>query len=228
MCGRYARRGDKQKIAEVFHVNEVPDFAMPDADYNVAPTTFQPIIRESKETGEREMVLARWGLIPFFTKELSDIKGLSTINAKAETIATARTWREPFRKRRCLVPVSAFYEWDKKGDKKPYAIDLANGGMFAFAGLWDGWKDKDGRWLQSYAIVTTAANELMAPFHDRMPVILRPRDYDRWMQREESEQPPIDLLRPFDADEMEMHPANPAVGNYRNNGPEMLREPSGR
>ena len=117
MCGRYARRGDKQKIAETFHVKEVPDFAMPEADYNIAPTTFQPIIRESRDTGEREMVLARWGLIPFFTKEQSDIKGLSTINAKAETIATARTWREPFKKRRCLVPVSAFYEWDKKGDK---------------------------------------------------------------------------------------------------------------
>jgi putative SOS response-associated peptidase YedK len=97
--------------------------------------------------------------------------------------------------------------------------------MFAFAGLWDAWKDKDGRWLQSYAIVTTAANELMALFYDRMPVILRPRDYDRWMQRDETEQPPIDLLRPFDSDEMEMHPANPAEGNYRNNGPEMLREP---
>jgi putative SOS response-associated peptidase YedK len=222
MCGRYARRGDKQRIAEAFHVKEVPDFAMPDADYNIAPTTFQPIIRESRDTGEREMVLARWGLIPFFTKDLSDIKGLSTINAKAETIATARTWREPFRKRRCLVPGSAFYEWDKKGDKKPYTMDLGNGGMFAFAGLWDAWKDKEGRWLQSFAIVTTGANELMARIHDRMPVILRPRDYDRWMQREVTGQPPVDLLRPFPAEEMEMRPANPAVGNYHNNGPEML------
>jgi len=222
MCGRYARRGDKQKIAEAFHVKDVPDFAMPEADYNIAPTTFQPIIRDSRETGEREMVLARWGLIPFFTKELSEIKGLSTINAKSEGIATSRTWREPFRKRRCLVPASAFYEWDKKGEKKPYTIDLANGRMFAFAGLWDAWKDKDGRWLQSYAIVTTAANELMASIHDRMPVILRPRDYDRWLDREPSEQPPLDLLRPLPSDEMEMRPANPAVGNVRSNGPEML------
>jgi len=222
MCGRYARRGDKQKIVEAFHVKDVPDFAMPEADYNIAPTTFQPIIRDSRETGEREMVLARWGLIPFFTKELSEIKGLSTINAKSEGIATSRTWREPFRKRRCLVPASAFYEWDKKGEKKPYTIDLANGRMFAFAGLWDAWKDKDGRWLQSYAIVTTAANELMASIHDRMPVILRPRDYDRWLDREPSEQPPLDLLRPLPSDEMEMRPANPAVGNVRNNGPEML------
>ena len=225
MCGRYARRGDKQKIAEAFHVKDVPDFAMPEADYNVAPTTFQPVIRDSRETGEREMVLARWGLIPFFTKELSEVKGLSTINAKSEGIATARTWREPFKKRRCLVPASAFYEWDKKGEKRPYTVDLANGKMFALAGLWDAWKDKDGRWLQSYAIVTTAANELMASIHDRMPVILRPRDYDRWLDREPSEQPPLDLLRPFPSDEMEMHPANPAVGNVRNNGPEMLADP---
>ena len=225
MCGRYARRGDKQKIAESFHVKETPDFAMPEADYNVAPTTFQPIIRDSRETGEREIVLARWGLIPFFTKELSEIKGLSTINAKSEGIASARTWREPFKKRRCLVPASAFYEWDKKGEKKPYTVDLANGKMFAFAGLWDAWKDKDGRWLQSYAIVTTAANELMASIHDRMPVILRPRDYDRWLDREPSEQPPLDLLRPFPSDEMEMRAANPAVGNVRNNGPEMLSDP---
>lgn len=225
MCGRYARRGDKQKIAESFHVKDVPDFAMPEADYNVAPTTFQPIIRQGRDTGEREILLARWGLIPFFTKELSEVKGFSTINAKSEGIATARTWREPFKKRRCLVPASAFYEWDKKGEKKPYTIDLANGKMFALAGLWDAWKDKDGRWLQSYAIITTAANELMASIHDRMPVILRPRDYDRWLDREPSEQPPLDLLRPFPSDEMEMHPANPAVGNVRNNGPEMLADP---
>jgi putative SOS response-associated peptidase YedK len=225
MCGRYVRRGDKQRIAEAFHVGEMPDFAMPDADYNVAPTTFQPVIRESRDTGERELILARWGLVPFFAKELSDVKGTSTINARAETIATSRTWREPFKKRRCLVPASAFYEWDKKSGgktKQPYAFDLANGQMFAFAGVWNAWKDKDGHWLQSFSIVTTGANELMARIHDRMPVILRPRDYDRWLDREVTEQPPVDLLRPFDTEEMEMRPANPAVGNYRNNGAEML------
>ena len=84
---------------------------MPDADYNVAPTTHQPIIRQSRESGDRELILARWGLVPFFTKDLKDIKGLSTINARSETITKAPTWREPFKKRRCLVPVSAFFEW---------------------------------------------------------------------------------------------------------------------
>lgn len=224
MCGRYVRKGDKQRIAEAFHAKEVSILAMPDADYNIAPTTYQPIVRQSKDTGERELVSARWGLIPFFTKDMAQIKGLSTINAKAETIATSPTWREPFKKRRCLVPASAFYEWPKAGKapKQPYAFDLANGSMFAFAGVWDAWKDTEGHWLQSFAIVTTVANELMARIHDRMPVILRPGDYDRWLERGIPEQPPVDLLRPYDADEMEMTPANPAVGNVRNNGPTML------
>ena len=126
MCGRYVRRSDKQKIAEHFRAKpNPPELPMPDADYNVAPTTHQPIIRQSKETGDRELILARWGLVPFFTKDLADVKGLSTINARSETITKAPTWREPFRKRRCLVPVSAFYEWDKFASppKQPYAFE---------------------------------------------------------------------------------------------------------
>ena len=127
----------------------------------------QPIIRANRDTGERELVQLRWGLIPFFTKQFSDVKGISTINARAETVAKSPTYREPFKKRRCLVPASgAFYEWQKLDakNKQPFAFDLANGNMPAFAGLWDAWKDpKDSRWLQSYTIITTEANELMAP-----------------------------------------------------------------
>ena len=227
MCGRYGRRSDKQKIAEHFRATPTPaELPMPDADYNIAPTTHQPIIRQSRETGERELILARWGLVPFFTKDLNDIKGLSTINARAETITRAPIWREPFKKRRCLIPASFFIEWPKEGQppKQPYAIDLGNGSLFAFAGLWDAWKDKDGHWLQSYAIVTTEANELMAQIpHPRMPVILHARDYDRWLDREETERLPLDLLRPFEAEAMEMYKANPKVNNVRNNGPEMLK-----
>jgi putative SOS response-associated peptidase YedK len=185
MCGRYVRKSGKQKIAEAFNAKPVGDLPMPDADYNIAPTTHQPIIRESRDTGEREIVLARWGLIPFFTTTLSEIKGLSTINARAETIATSKTWREPFRKRRCLVPASAFYEWPENAPKprQPYVFDTTDASMFAFAGLWDAWKDAEGHWLQSFAIVTTDANELMARIHSRMPVILHRRDYDRWLDR---------------------------------------------
>ncbi len=105
MCGRYVRRSDKQKIAEYFHAPPVPaELPLPGEDYNVAPTTFQPIVRQSRESGEREIVLARWGLVPFFTKQLSDIKSLSTINARSESITKAPTWREPMKKRRCIVP----------------------------------------------------------------------------------------------------------------------------
>ena len=197
---------------------------MPPADYNIAPSTFQPIIRESREDGERELVLMRWGLIPFFTKQLSDVKGISTINARAESIPKSPTWREPFKKRRCLVPVSAFYEWKKLDTKtkQPYAFSVPDSPLFAFAGLWDAWKDPQGHWLQSFAICTTEANELMSSVHTRMPVILHHRDYDRWLTREVTDRPPIDLLRPFESEEMEMAPANPLVGNVRNNGPEML------
>jgi len=165
MCGRYVRRSDKQRIAEYFHANPEPaDLPMLGADYNIAPTTFQPMIRQSKETGDREMVLARWGLVPFFTKNLKEIKGLSTINARAESITKAATWREPMKKRRCVIPASSFYEWPKEGKppKQPYLFELVNGNLMGFAGLWDAWKGKDGHWLQSFAIVTTEANELMA------------------------------------------------------------------
>ena len=191
----------------------------------MAPTTQQPIIRQSRDTGERELILARWGLVPFFTKDIAEVKGLSTINARAETITKAPTWREPFRKRRCLIPANAFFEWPKEGKppKQPYSFELANGQPFAFAGLWDAWKDGEGHWLQSYAIVTTEANELMSRIHPRMPVILHPRDYDRWLDREETEQPPLDLLRPYESEGMEVFEANRLVGNVRNNGPEMMR-----
>jgi len=225
MCGRYGRTGDKQRIAEEFGVrSDFSTLAMPPSHYNIAPSTFQPVIRESREDGSREMVLMRWGLIPFFTKDPASIKGISTINARAETVPTAPTWREPFRKRRCIVPVSHFHEWKKLDakTKQPFAFRVSGNSMFAFAGLWDAWKDGEGHWLQSFSIVTTIANEIMAPVHTRMPVILHARDYDRWLSREVPEQPPVDLMRPFESDQMEINPANPLVGNVKNNGPEML------
>jgi putative SOS response-associated peptidase YedK len=168
----------------------------------------KPIIRNSRDTGERELALLRWGLIPFFTKHLSDIRGISTINARAETVTTSRTYREPFKKRRCLVP---------------FAFDLANGRMMAFADLWDAWKDPaNGQWLQSFTIITTDANELMAQVHNRMPVILHESNFDRWLSREDADRPPIDLLRPFPAAEMESFEVSKDVGNVRNNSPELL------
>ena len=138
MCGRYGRLSDKQKIAEAFLVQSgwASLAVLPD-DYNVAPSTFQPVIRKSKEDGNREMVLMRWGLIPFFIKNLSDVRGISTINARAESVLKAPLWREPTRKRRCLVPASFFYEWKKLAAKvrQPYAFSILDAELFAFAGL---------------------------------------------------------------------------------------------
>ncbi len=225
MCGRYFRRSDKQRIAEAFHLGKIaPDFVLPEWDFNVAPTTFQPVIRENRDSGDRELILMRWGLIPFFTKQLSEVKGISTINARAESIQESPTWRTPFRKRRCLVPADGFYEWKKLDakTKQPYAFKMSDGNPFAFAGLWDLWKGPDGKWLLSFAIVTTGANELMAPVHNRMPVILHRKDHARWLDRNDEDRLPVDLLRPFESGVMEASPCNPMVGNARNNGPEML------
>ncbi len=225
MCGRYLRRSDKQRIAEAFRLGTLPDSFILPPDYNVAPTSMQPIIRLNRDTGEREMVLMRWGLIPYFAKAAADFKGFSTINARSETVLKGSMWRRPFEKRRCLVPADGFYEWQKLDPKtkKPFAYTLSNGEPFAFAGLWDAWKDPaNGEWLQTFAIITTDANELASKVHDRMPVILHPKDYDRWLERGQAEQLPVDLLRPYEADDMNANACNPAVGNVRNNGPEML------
>jgi putative SOS response-associated peptidase YedK len=247
MCGRYFRRSEKQEIAERFHAGKVFEDPLT-ADYNIAPTTFQPIIRLSRDSGdltagEREMALLRWGLVPFFASSLKDFKGLTTFNARAESVATSATWREPFQRRRCLVPADGFYEWaekagetragtrskpQSKSGKQPYAITLTDGAPMAFAGLWDAWKEPKrspqevDRWLQSFAIVTTEANELMAPIQARMPVILRERDWEEWLDRDETRAAPVHLLRPYASEGMRVEACNPAVGNVRNNGPEML------
>jgi putative SOS response-associated peptidase YedK len=243
MCGRYFRSSEKQEIAKRYRADKVFEDPLA-ADYNIAPTTFQPVIRLSRSTGEREMALLRWGLVPFFATALKDFKGMTTFNARAESVATSATWNEPFKRRRCLVPADGFYEWammagevrdgargkrpPAKGTKQPFAITLTNGEPMAFAGLWDAWKEPKkspqevDRWLQSFAIVTTEANEVMAPICERMPVILRERDWDEWLERDDSRAAPMHLLRPYESEAMKTEPCNPAVGNAKNNGPEML------
>lgn len=260
MCGRYLRRSDKQRIAETFHLAKgLADLVLPPWDYNVAPTTFQPVIRADSETAanpipERELTLMRWGLVPYFAKELKTF-GYSTINARAESVATSATFRTAFERRRCLVPADGFYEWKvlpeltlfgpdpdfeakpskkKSAEKQPYAFTLASGEPFAFAGLWDRWKDPAGGFgaggsgvLESFTIITTTPNELTATVHDRMPVILRPQDYDLWLSHPPAEKntPQLELqalLRPYPADRMAAQPAHPDVGNVRNNHPGLL------
>ena len=231
MCGRYGRRADKQRIAEamqagyvnVFEVDIVPSF-------NIAPQTFQPIVRLNRDSGERELTVMRWGLVPWWSKDGK--AGFSTINAKAETLTTSPVFREPFQRRRCLVPAEWFYEWAKTGPKtkQPYAIALKDHSLFAFAGLWERWKDKaTGQRIETYAIVTTDPNELMEPLHDRMPVILAPKDYERWLAPTDPTHLPADLLRPFPAEKMTAWKVGSAVGNVKNDEPELIlpvRSPS--
>ena len=225
MCGRYYRRSDKQQLTQRFAANPTPSLTDLVPDYNVAPTTFQPVLRNSRDGGVRELLLMRWGLVPFFAKNLADFKGFSTFNAKAETVASQPTWREPFKcGRRCLIPADGFYEWKTLGpkDKQPYTFTVGQDSTFAFAGLWDAWHDKTaGEWLQSFAIITTTPNELTSSVHNRMPVILHQRDYDEWLLRDDGAQP-VHLMKPFPASEMQAREVSRDVGNVRNNHPELL------
>ena len=225
MCGRYGRRADKQRIAEWMqtHDTNVFDDLYFEPSYNIAPQSFQPVVRLDPETGERELTVMRWGLVPFWSKD--GTAAFNTINAKAETVATRPAYREPWKRRRCLVLADWFYEWKKIDEKtkQPYAISLKDGGLFAFAGLWDTWKDKaSGQELKTYTILTTDPNELLKPIHNRMPVIVARKDYQRWMAPAEPSHLPVDLLRPFPADEMKAWKVSRAVGNVRNNDPSLV------
>jgi putative SOS response-associated peptidase YedK len=154
----------------------------------------------------------------------------NTINAKAETLATSPTYREAFKRRRCLIPLDGFYEWQQINArlKQPFAVGLKGGRPFAVAGLWDRWKDKaTGASLETFTLITTDPNELMEPFHNRMPVIVRPEDYQRWMDPGDKEQPPVDLLRPYPDEEMAAWKVSSAVGNVRNDSPELIAPSNG-
>ena len=226
MCGRYVRRSDKQRIAEYFAVHgpSLPDFG---PSWNVAPQTLQPVVRLNRDTGERELVLMRWGLIPLWARDPKI--GLRTINAKAETITTAPAFREAIKYRRCLVPTDAFYEWQKLDakTKQPFAIAMKDGQPYALAGLWEKWKDrKAGAELLTFTVITTDPNEVVQPLHDRMPVIIPERNYDRWLNVSDTQRLPIDLLRPYEADKMTAWKVDKAVGNVKNDSPELIEPAS--
>jgi putative SOS response-associated peptidase YedK len=228
MCGRYGRRGEKQRIAEWMQTHNTDVFDELDEtnlapSFNVAPQSLQPVVRLNTETGERELTIMRWGLVPFRSKDGK--ASFSTINAKSETVATSPAFREAWKTRRCLVPADWFYEWQKLDEKtkQPFAIALKNDEMFAFAGLWETWKDKTtGQKLQTYTVLTTDPNELMAPIHNRMPVILHRQDYGKWLASADLAQLPVDLLKPYPAEEMKAWKVGSDVGNVRNNRPELI------
>ncbi len=191
--------------------------------YNVAPQRFQPVVRLGSEIGERELTVMRWGLVPFWSKDRTS--NFSTINARAKMVTISPLYREAMKRRRCLVPADWFYDWKKLDakTKQPYAIALKEGDLFAFAGLWDRWPNKvSEKTLETYTVITTDPNKLMESIHDRMPVVLHRRDYERWLTPGDPTRLPVDLLRPYPAEEMTAWKVGREVGNVRNNRPELL------
>ena len=225
MCGRFARKSTQDLLTEWFgmELEDMPWFA---PSYNVAPQSVQPVVRANRDTGSREFALLRWGLVPFWAKDPKF--GYSTINARAEEAAQKPAFRDALKKRRCLVPADAFYEWQRLDPKtkKPFAFAMKSGEPYAFAGLWDRWQGKDNEVLETFTILTTDPNELMEPVHNRMPVILEPIDYDRWIDPDTKDRPPLDLLRPYPADRMRSWPVSQRVGNVRNNDADLLEPAS--
>jgi len=221
MCGRFVQKTPLGEIRVLFGAeNPVPN-APP--RYNAAPTDTLAVVRYNPKTRQRSLDLLRWGLVPLWAKDISF--GVRCINARAETLARTPAFRDAFERRRCLVPADAFYEWQKSGGKRqPYAIVPADGGLFAFAGLWERWRNpQDGSILRSFTIVTGQPNALCEPIHDRMPVILPPAAWPLWLgEKEASPEEIFDLLRSYPAELMRAYPIGPAVGNVKNDEPSLL------
>jgi len=178
MCGRYRLSRRKQIIEEYF------DSPADDLDwvprYNVAPTQPVPVIRQHPKKPVRDLALMKWGLVPSWAKDPS--VGASMINAQSETAHERPAFRDALKYRRCLIPAGGFYEWQRKvGAKQPYCFEVNEGELFAFAGLWNGWKDSNGNWIRTCSILTTTPNAVTSAVHDRMPVILDSDGYDLWL-----------------------------------------------
>jgi putative SOS response-associated peptidase YedK len=215
MCGRFTLTATPKAIAETFQVPELPGL---EPRYNIAPTQPVPIIRNAEGASSRALVQVRWGLIPSWADDPSI--GNRLINARAETAAEKPSFRAAFRHRRCLIPASGFYEWQKVGTKKqPHYIRPPDNAPFAFAGLWEHW-EKGGGPIESCTILTTEANVLMRPIHDRMPVILGPEAWDRWLDPNEQQAAALKpLLRPCPDGWLTAYPVSTRVNNPKYDGP---------
>jgi putative SOS response-associated peptidase YedK len=158
----------------------------------------------------------RWGLVPHWAKDTSG--SASMINARSETAATRSAFRDAMRLRRCLIPADGFYEWQQKGKiKQPFCFEVGDGELFAFAGLWDGWKSPDGHWIKSCSILTTTPNAVTSAVHDRMPVILAKDNYDLWLDPGMNNVEVFgDLLKPFDAALMRSYPVGSRINQVQN------------
>jgi putative SOS response-associated peptidase YedK len=211
MCGRYALAASSPDLAKWFHIDETTNFG---PRVNIAPTDMVPAIRQRVD-GRRELTGLRWGLIPYWSHDPKS--GARAINARVESVAERPAFREPFRKRRCLIPASGFYEWKKIGrTKQPYLVHPRDGHFMALAGLWDHWESPEGDPVESCTILTQDANEVVRPLHDRMPVVIAPGDYDRWLNRHVDDPEVLkSLLAGAPEDFLEVTAADPAINSVR-------------
>jgi putative SOS response-associated peptidase YedK len=216
MCGRYAITMPPEAVREWFRTyGEIPNWPV---YYNAAPTTGLPVVRQGKEG--RELALMTWGLIPWFSKDGKP--PYSTINARAEGVRTSASYRGPFKTGRCIVPASGYFEWTgPKNDRQPHYFTRADGKPMALAGLWDRWRSADkSETKETFTIVTTEPSTFAAQFHNRMPLILEPDTWDAWLSG--NPETAAALMKPANEDILISRPVNKAVGNVKNNGPELL------
>lgn len=223
MCGRYVVTTPGDVLAELFELDEKPRL---EPRYNVAPIQEVAIVRR-RDDGGRELARVHWGLIPFWAKERAI--GNKLINARAETVAEKPSFRDSFKKRRCLIPADGFYEWQKTdGRKQPWLLRLRDGAPFAFAGLWSTWKDRESdATIESCTIVTTTPNALAAPIHDRMPVLLPRERHADWLDPAAEAGGLAALLAPYPATEMEAYPVSTWVNSPAHDDPRCLEPAAG-
>lgn len=214
MCGRYFLDTLPELLAQQFRMHKYPVYA---ASYNIAPT--QPMLALRAHGDQTEWAWLRWGLIPHWAKDGS--MGARMINARGETVAEKPAFRGAFRYRRCIVPATGFFEWKTGPDgKQPFAIVPTDEPCFGFAGLWEHWTAADGSVVETSSILTTNANDLMQPIHDRMPVILDAEDYQTWIHADSSQV--TQLIKPCDSKRLRAYPVSRAVGNVRNNAAQLV------
>ncbi|HNS49765.1 MAG TPA: SOS response-associated peptidase [Anaerolineae bacterium] len=217
MCGRFTLTSPDGALVQF----NLPGLPALEPRYNIAPTQPVAVVRMAAQDASRELVLLKWGLIPYWAKDPS--LGARLINARCETVAQKPAFRDAFRKRRCLVVADGFFEWQKQnGGKQPFYIRLREGGLFGMAGLWEAWRGAEGV-IESCTLITTNANDLMRPIHDRMPVILEPRDYDLWLERGLRQgELLLPLLRPLPSEEMIAYPVSRRVNSPENDDPHCI------
>lgn len=221
MCARYTLRANAGTLMDLFWTEMWPDMEEYEFKYNIPPT--EPVVTVSGSP--RNARWMRWGLVPSFVDKPGT--GPVMLNARSETLNERASFRRLIKNGRCLVPADGFFEWQETGPKtkQPYLFEVDGGEVFAFAGLWDTWRDKEGNVLESCTILTCEPNEFMADIHDRMPVILSRDDYAAWLDPEADITP---LLVPFESERMSCRPVNPKMGNSKFQGPQAIEpEPLG-